>query len=384
MKLMLVQWLRANGYRKLCKGEVRNYEKKSKAISVNIVLSILLGLTIFTFYRLDWSLWASAGVILGAFGVIVILHITLKVPAKLGTYAILYLWLALGGWQLWIGDSKGLLLSHALPFLVIIGTGISFRSLRLSFHVPLFVPVALIVVLLPLLTEDPWRLAATAGARLAWLAGVSILPLAVLLVIRLARLQVVPVFQFAAEKIDNNANRVEELFRQLKKYQSDTHGKSQPEELKARLSECYASLSSEDAGRAVMAADRAFRWRAVRRFVSLIVGVLLAVWALIYILAWAAVPEPLAAEWSKEAVSMATLDLLGFQLALPVGPYVLVATMLATVACVGFLGFALTDDQYSTALWDALVNGPAEAYLLAAVAYIRLSGATSIDESVDS
>jgi VIT1/CCC1 family predicted Fe2+/Mn2+ transporter len=373
LKKMLVQWLRANGYRKLCKREERNYEKKSEAISVNIVSSVLLGLVIFAFYRLNWSLWASVGAVTAALMVTVILHMTLKMPAKLGTYTFLYLWIGIGVWLLWGGDTRTLFLSHALPFMIVVGGRISFRALLLSFRVPLFVPVALIIVLLPLLTEDPWRLATAAGSQLAWLAGVSIIPLAVLLVVKLVRIQILPVFQLAAEKIDNDANRSEEAFKLIKEYESNKNGKLDSEAVKSRLDNCYTSISPENANRAVEAASRAFRWQAVRRLMSLIAGVLLAVWVLIYILAWAAVPRSLAADWAQGVVSIASLDVVGIQIALPAGPYILVATMLAIVACVGFLGFALTDDQHSAALWDALVNAPAQAYLLIAIPYVDLS-----------
>ncbi|GAA0734652.1 hypothetical protein GCM10010199_54010 [Dactylosporangium roseum] len=126
---------------------------------------------------------------------------------------------------------------------------------------------------------------------------------------------------------------------------------------------------------------RRFKWLAVRRFLSLLFGISVALWILIYLIAWAAVPRGLAEEWAKQSVSLGKVDIFGWIVAVPLGPYVAVASLLSTVACVGFLGFALTEDQYSDALWDAVVTNPAKRYLIWALPYVAITGIPGIDSA---
>lgn len=384
---MLVGWLRDNGYGGLCAGEPRGHANKSDAIIVSTSIAIRLGLVAFAFLRLDWPLWVAVGAVAAAVTLIVVLRRTLNMPTRYGTYALLALWFAAGVWLLLAGDMATLLLTHGVAFLVVVAVRMSVSAVRTSFHVPLFVPVALVVVLLPLLTEDPWRLGAVAGNRLAWLAGVSILPLAGLLIVRIARMQVPPVLRNAKEKIDEDVERARELAGRLGGSRPGKDGRAAGGEVETLLMECYTSASEEEVDRAISAAGRPFRLRAIGRLISLIAGVLIAVWVLVYIIAWAAIPESLAAEWSQREVSTVTLDLLNFlgvDVILPVSPHLSVAAILAIVACVGFLGFVLTDDFYSTPLWDTLVHDPAKTYLLAAVSYIRLSDRASRGKPAES
>lgn len=373
---LLARALRADGYRKLCKEDPSDYSLGGRRISVNLLLSIMLGLIVYAVIDLRWSLLASVVAILSSLVAFAVLIGYLRFPSRLTYLTYVALWFAAAFAQLVAGDLRGLAVTHALPFGIVLGVRWAISALQLTVHVPFFIPLALIIVLLPLLTEDPWRLSSVAGPRVGLLAAVSALPLAALYVIRLARLSTISVLASAAEVLSKDAEAPGRAFKVLDKLR-DKNGEEGIDE-DAATAQFGRSYRGPDARTAVTiaasAAKVAFRWRAMRRFLSLLVGIGIAVWFLIYGLAWAAVPTRLAADWSGRRVPFEQYDILGWNLSVPLGPYVLVASLLATVACVGFLGFALTEDQYSEALWRAVVAKPAEDYLLLAMPYASVAG----------
>lgn len=291
----------------------------------------------------------------------------------MATYLTLLLsWLGVGLFELLTGGLGALWPTHVLPFAVTVGAQLAVRAVRLSTHVPLFVPLALIIVLLPLLTEDPWRLASSSGARLVWLAVIALVPLGVLFAVRLARLSVKDVMADAAERVSQSAANEREVFKTLKGVHNDRDGLLVEEEVDRYLEIAHANAWTEaELTQTAESVDRAFRWRAIKRFGALAIGVTLAVWGLIYSLAWAVVPTSLARDWATQDIEAVSLTFAGLHLVFPVGPYVAVASLFAIVDCVGFLGFALTEDQYSEALWNAVVKRPADMCLLLALPYIR-------------
>jgi hypothetical protein len=95
-------------------------------------------------------------------------------------------------------------------------------------------------------------------------------------------------------------------------------------------------------------------------------------------------PVSLAADWSKAEVTFETLNIFWVDITVPVAPYVWVSTLLAIVACAGFFGFALTEDQHSDALWETVVQKPADKYLLMALPYLQAFGGDRIESKTES
>ncbi|MER6753593.1 hypothetical protein ABT235_05355 [Micromonospora echinofusca] len=265
--------------------------------------------------------------------------------------------------------------THVLP-LVIVPTlrGVG-SAATVATQLPLFIPVSLIIVLLPLLTEDPWRLAAAARDRLGWFAALALLPPMMLLAWRAMRTQSESVLHTAADRLVELSDRDAVAFREIKKMH---HSRDQALEEASMRREIRAALATdqpeETAARILEAARTSTRLRAARRLGSLALGVTVIIWVLIYSLAWASMPTSLAADWSKVEVTFETLNIFWVDITVPVAPYVWVSTLLAIVACTGFFGFALTEDQHSDALWETVVQKPADKYLLMALPYLKAFG----------
>lgn len=373
LRRLLVRGLREEGARKLCKEEPSDFTLRSELLSVALLCSALLGLVIFAVDQLGWSFWDTiAALVLALLGAVA--------AAKLTTPLVPYL-LVLLGWtiagvvQLAGPGLDALFLSHGLPFAIILGARWGWRALRLAAGIPLFVPVALIVVLLPLLSEDPWRLGAAAGWQLAALAAVAITSLLALVAARFLRLSLTDVFDAAAERLATTPKPEDEALELVKKlWREEDRDRLDEERVRKRLRLAYeAPLPAERAPQIADTIGRGFKRRAVLRLLPLTAGIASAAWGLIYVLAWGAVPASLAAEWSGRAVPRAELALLGVDVSLPLGPYLTVAALLAIVATAGFLAFALTEDRHSAALSEALLSRPAERVLLLALPYIALN-----------
>jgi hypothetical protein len=247
--------------------------------------------------------------------------------------------------------------------------------MRLASHVPLFIPLALIIVLLPLLTEDPWRLATEARGRIAVVAVISVIPLTLVLIRRIMKMDVQAVFEDANGRIENESSRFSEAASRLlgKMRDSSSEPDFARDSARSALEDSYRD-ADDHLPEAIRLTSRALRVEATQKLLVLIAGISLAVWSLIYLLAVAAMPVSLAERWSGHDVALWQFSSLGLDVCLPLGPYLLVSGLLATVACVGFLGFVLTEDQYSESLWQAVLHRTAEDCLMLAVPYLALRG----------
>jgi hypothetical protein len=368
---LTVRALRYHGYGKVCKGEPSDFTVHATNISRSFVATIFIGLSILISQLSGWSLTKSVGVVLlGLFGAVVF-SVWTKFPAGVFSWLALALWVGGGAYLIFRGDGEMLPATYVLPFGIVAGSRWSWRALKLVVRVPLFIPLALLIVLLPLLTEDPWSLAAAAGPRIATLAIISLTPLAVLVILRIRRVDLASVADGIRSKIQGQswaATRGANLI--LTTRDSTSEEEIEDDTTKIVLDTVYSKATGESLKEAVAVAGRSIRWQAVRKLGTLVFGVFLAVFALLYLLAWAVVPPSLANRWSDRPIPLEHLNIAGASLLIPLGPYLLVAALLATVAGVAFLGFVLTEDQYTEALWDAVLRDPMGDYLLMALPYL--------------
>ncbi|TDD63549.1 hypothetical protein [Actinomadura rubrisoli] len=376
IKLLLTRTLRVRGFRKLCKSEESDYHIGATNLSVNLLFSILLGLAIFATQELALHFWEAAILVTGSLFLVVIAALIIKASQIFGYILFLATWIGAGAYELWQGQT-GVFWSHIFPFTLVLAVRWSWSALKVAWRVPLFIPLALILVLLPLLTEDPWRLASDAHSRIPWVAGVSIGPLAFLFIARLIRINPDEVINAASSRILSREKTAETALALIKENKADDDGELDDDDALFRLRLAFpSSVDTQRLEKTAQAARRALQLRAIRVFLVLTFGIFIALWVLIYVLAWAALPISLAMEWSKHAVPVETFDLVGVNVSLPLGPYLLVATLFACVACVGFLSFVLTEEHYYEPLWANVVEQPAEEYVLLALAYIDLADNT--------
>jgi hypothetical protein len=247
-------------------------------------------------------------------------------------------------------------------------------ALAFTRHIPFFIPLALLLVLLPLLTEDPWRLAAAAGNRIAILAAIAATPLVLLIVVRIVRLDLGEVLESAVDGAVEQALDLRATVREIDKSRDTSRELPlDPEATSSILSAAYTDGKAGDRmGEITVMMYRRYRWIALRHFLRLLVAVAVSIFIFIYSLAWAAMPPSLAAEWSKMEIRFQEVDIFGGVIELPLGPYLVVSILLAAIACVGFLGFATTEDRYSEALWNAVAIRPARELFILGIPYLAL------------
>ncbi|MGB2710889.1 MAG: hypothetical protein WBC33_05175 [Conexibacter sp.] len=279
-----------------------------------------------------------------------------------------------GATQLLLHDETALLWTHGVPGLVAATVYVVVRGRSLSRSAPLLLPLIIVVLFLPLFTSDLWVAANDLGwSEYGRLMGFVIVPLTIAVYLRL-RAGAATTFDAVVDALVAKRSPEQEAIELLKKT-SDGDG--------TWLTEAQEPIAQQfaDAFRASRVREAADQVRAalvahlsnmlVWRLLSTVVGVATLVAIYVYVLAWAAVTTPTASGWLNTTITMHQVDPVG---TLPFGPYVKVALLFALVATAIFLAFVLTDEEYSSALSDALIAAPAERLLLVVVPYLRHGG----------
>lgn len=344
-------------------------------MSVSLLTVALLSLTVFSVNELGWTIQSTAGGVLGSLVLGSILVASGAIKALTWYVLYLLLWALAAIVTVVRGDERMLLLAFALPIAIVLGARWSFGALQAAARLPLFIPVAFIVVLAPLLTEDPWLLASQARAQLLWLAVISLAPLTALLLIRLVRVPVAAEVRRASDRVAATGSAAKEAARRiLEMAVRNEQPELDEDSLAVTLSPSYDDQFCE---RNMLALEntvsRRSYIRVARRLVALLFGIATVTFCLIYLLAWSAVPRSLAERWSTRAVPQLNVELLGLNFALPGGPYLLVATLLSIIATAGFLAFASSEDRYESALVHSIVLEPVEQLVLLGLPYLYLS-----------
>lgn len=97
-------------------------------------------------------------------------------------------------------------LMYGIPFVAVTVGLWMWRVVRLAAEIPLMLPVALIVVVFPLLSADVWQLGNDLGLQLVSLAAVSVLPLLGFVLGRLLRFSTHDVFVDTAARLEEEDN----------------------------------------------------------------------------------------------------------------------------------------------------------------------------------
>ncbi|WP_144022569.1 hypothetical protein [Asanoa hainanensis] len=381
LKTLSIRVLRRRGFGRVCKGEPTDTVRFSIILSQNILSGILLGINFYFVFHLGLVFWQT---VLLTFASLVVLAVLMRLgAATAGVAYFLYfaLWSVLLGVVIYKDDLASALLTFGVPFLIVSLGRWALGAVKVTRHIPFFVPLALIFVLLPLLTEDPWRLASASGSRIAYLALCSSLPLVFLLVLRIWKLDFGAILNSAVEPTVGRALDFAAIVRELNSMRANHERALDVAATTAQLADIYSKEESTAASmrRVAVVMQRRYKWVAIRHFLRLLSAVGLSLFGLIYVLAWVAVPRQLATEWSASSVAVQSIDFFGGKIDLPLGPYLFVSLLLATVAFVGFLGFTLTEDQHSATLWNGVAVKPAEDLFLYGIPYLALREPSEAD-----
>lgn len=374
-RTLLVRGLRTRGHGAICKGEPRDFAIGSSRLSTSFVSIILFSLILYASLYLQWSPQSSIGGMLGVLLLIVVLSVARVITPQQGTYFLVLLAIAGAGWLLLRGESRTVALVYGPPILIVTFGRWGIGALRAAARLPLFIPVVLIIVLAPLLTEDPWKLAATANKHLAWLALLAILPLTAILVVRLTRSDIQSEIEQAIKhnsEVPANAAQVTADMVSKLTVSGERSALSETE-VAAMIKESYRKeVGGECVEALTQAARRRFRFQLFRRLLRLLLGTASATYFLVYLLAWAAMPISLAEEWSGQGVPVQIVSFLGITLPIPLGAYLQVSALLAILATAGFLAFASTEDRHEDAIRGSLVSDHINDLVLLALPYLQI------------
>lgn len=271
----------------------------------------------------------------------------------------------------------------AFPLALVVGLIVAVRALVWVARVPFVVPVGFIIVLAPLLTEDPWRLAMAAGSGLLLFAPIVCGPLAFVVGVSIWRSDPFLTLSTAELSFDRLRKPEEVAARLLKKVAT---GNEKSELMGADIGGALKPAYTEEFRRSNLyylseAFKKGFRRRALGRLLYLLAGSGLASFILIYVIAWAAMPYELAAEWAKtDSIGFYRVPFFGFTAELPLGPYLAVPSLFTIVAIAGLLAFSATEERYSTEIRSAVIQDRAERLLLIGLPYIYFSDRTAFPQ----
>jgi len=364
-----------------------------------IVFGIALCFATFTGTRLGQGVWAAlATVVLTAVLVPLLSDVGRRLESidpRLGTvYALAVLAAILGTLAYQIVDlgPRSALLTHALPVAAaaavwLLGMNVrrvrDLRPLRISSLIdlvaatPLLVAIALLIAVVPLFSEDLWSVAAAMEvAGVVELGCVTVLPMTVivlwyLLVTKLD--QVVTQVSQSLRLDDGQSEKLEETIEELLAVaQTEGYDRAHRRARRQRLRDRLLRRKRESPGPARPELDEerilrgsfgspAFNFyvRYVQsrlkwilraqiggRVMLLIVGTALGFTAYIYAIAWIVVPAETASTWAKRATAATWETGLGF--AVPYGPHLSVAVVMAVIATAILLALVVTTSEMDT------------------------------------
>jgi hypothetical protein len=246
--------------------------------------------------------------------------------------------------------------------------GVDLRALLRS--MPLLFPLVLLLLLVPLVTQDLWRVAVTMGAtRLVILAFLTVLPLAIVFGRRLI-VSLPAVISETSTSIATNAQSVSEVQYLVERLVGSYAGSWVLNHGRTMIQQGYEVKASREYAPFLTAVVK--RPALAFRTAIMLIGLGTAVFAYLYLLAVILVDSTVAREWSKDLVPAGHVELLGAGITFLGGPYIAIAALLGIVALGAFLALLTVEESYSRAMAGALVNEPVKDYLLLSLPYVRL------------
>ena len=365
--------LRKEGYGEICLDEPATEDEHATqgGVAAFLILGSSPGLYVADSYGFSPLGWFAA-VALSLLVAFVVMVLTRKRPG-LGILLLLTAWVGTGIGQILSAGLGSLALTHGGPLAMVGGAYWLSRGRRfagLAAGLPLLFPIAVALLFVPVLTADLWR----AAEDLPWsgflfLGLITIAPLSLVLRRQLHR-SVEQVFATAAAKLERRADPAQGTLKRLRKLLGADAASAVEHGGYANVEEAFADgRPSEYAPMIAAIVGKPFRGQVTWRFVPMIAGFLAVLSAYFYALAWAVVTVGTAARWTGEGIRSQEVSILGLGAHLPCGPYPKVALLLGIVATAIFLAFVLTEDRYSTALAEALVEDPVEHCLVLAVPF---------------
>jgi hypothetical protein len=371
----LVQALRKERYGRLCRNEPSDLTHIATILSHGLTWSMVVALAFWLFIRIEISVWQAMGVV-AAF--LFVLGVFAAITKRFGAAALIIVifWVVTGLQSYSEAGIGGAAATHLLPFALVALAVWMWRALALASTIPFLLPVALVIVFLPLLTQDLWVVGDEIGFQLLAVGAVALGPLLTVLAVRYSRIDVESQLLTSLEEIRKSADLRNELLTAIKAAPRESAEEAPSDDwMWSRVANVYDGEDSMADIRAIgKDLKRTFRRQTIFRLMRLAIGIGALFGAFIYLLAWAAIPASTSSRWIGHDVDMTSIEFAGWAFALPTTQYISVAILLSIVAAAAFIAFALTEDRYSSALSDVLVRKPASRCGLLGLPYHELYG----------
>jgi hypothetical protein len=337
-----------------------------------------LGISLASLLSLSHLMWPLA-IVAVIVGLLLLARATGESPAVF--LLVVLLWLIVGILEVAYGDFGTWVISYLGPLLILVMIAIATRSLRLQDAQdaalaiggvvkagPLIAPIVLLFLFLPALSADVWQVAT--NLSLPSYLGAAVLSIGLLLVVVRLQMgsQIQAVLSQRSAHLSDDAHRAELTRKQASPSISDD-GRAVLDSVKdpeldatwPNSGEDYAPFLSATEGSALQAPLTA------RLIVTAgCVGILLT--AYIYALCSVVVPADTVHSWTRAVIPATEV----FGVTLHGGPYLQVASLLGIAATATFLSFALIEDRFAAALTNALLQDPADQFLVLALPYLAL------------
>ena len=287
---------------------------------------------------------------------------------------------------------ESLLVSHLLPIGValtvwLLGVNLGrlrhikrphlFSLLDLLAAAPLLVAIALLIAVVPLFSEDLWRLAAEMKTGVIWLGLVTTFPMTVIVLWILLVTRFDKVVDQVAEglrapddgKIEDLDPTIDELLARARTLEDERARRAANTRLRDRLARrrqrapsparrdpaqeriLRGTFRSPAFAYYVRYMQSRLRWvlktQVAVRVLLLITGIAVGFAAYIYAIAWIVVSADTAREWARRGASATFETPLGFSV--PYGPHIWVAVVMAVIATAILLALVVTTSEMDTA-----------------------------------
>lgn len=343
-----------------------------------------------------WSFGVSLGIVVGLpwylwpLGIVAVMAVIVPANSLSGESAamgslLLVSWVVLGVVEAIQGAFAALAITYLLPLGLGAAYGMTTRVLRLRDaqdvalalggvikSAPLVAPVVLIVLFLPALSADVWRVAGELSAGSLLIVGALSVGLLFVVVRLQLGSQVEQMVSQRAEHLSDVSERAEMTRKQILAASGDDSEALMEGMSDSRVDGSWPVAGEEYAPYLRAAAGETLQAPLTGRLALTIgvVGILFS--AYVYLLCSAVVPAGIAGEWSAVAVPSTNVDAFGASIHFHGGPYLSLAALLGLAATATFLSFALVEERFAKALTDALLRDPTDRFLILALPYMSL------------
>ncbi len=384
----LASALRAGGYKDIAAAEVPTTQPSSDWLVSAFVLMLFWGSVIGVPDALDGPTWAWP---LAMAGVLLTIGAASNYASGGAAAVLLVIGWLITGW-LQITDGGHWVITHAGPVSVLIIVAlltrqIDIRSVRdiavavaaIPRAAPLIAPLVLVVLLLPSLSEDVWKVAdALSTSRLVALSVLTI-GLLLVLVARQLRAELGQVLVSRATSLSEQPGRVDFTRSMLRTRLRDDPFELVHAEAGTLIIDAWPVDGSQYTPLLATTTGPRLTRPLLARLAVCVGFIAVTVTLYLYALIATIVRPDVVADWTGERVAIHKLNLFDIVVSLPAGPYFAVTALLASLAVATFLAFALIEERFSIALGDALLRLPADQLLALALPYLHLQEERIVD-----